>query len=186
MSREEKAKPYIDFGNKLKSLREQAKESTAEVAGAVEADTKHINALESGEYQPSEDIVLLLISHFGVKDNDAGKIWRLAGYDQSLTGQISEVSSGVNDLDYQTTNSILDNPIIYTDLVQVNANKYGVVINFMQTMPGFPQPMAVSRVGMSHEHAKSMLEVLRKTIESVEKSTNTPPANIQKAPKVTE
>lgn len=46
MSREEKAKPYIDFGNKLKSLREQAKESTAEVAGAVEADTKHINALE--------------------------------------------------------------------------------------------------------------------------------------------
>lgn len=183
MSSEQKARPFIDFGLRLRSLREQAKESPAEVAGAVEVDTKLINSLESGYSQPSEDIVLLLISHFGIKDQDAGKIWKLAGYDQTLTGQVSGANNGVNESDYQNASNFIDNPIIYTDIVQVNANKYGVVINFMQSLPGLPQPMAVSRVGMSHEHAKSMLEVLLKTIETVEKSTE---PNIKKAPKISE
>lgn len=170
MSKEDTTKPYSKFGDKLRSLREQANESPAEVAGAVEVDTKLINDIEAGFKQPSEDILLLLISHFGVKDRDASNMWKMAGYDQDLTGHSTESNQGF-ELEMQSVNSLSENPIVYTDIVQVNANRYGLIINFMQSLPGAPSPMAVSRVGMSHEHAMSMLEVLKSTIEAVEKGT---------------
>jgi len=50
-------------------------------------------------------------------------------------------------------------------MVHVNANKYGVVINFLQGLGANNQPMAVSRIGMSHEHAQSLLEVLQQTLK---------------------
>lgn len=156
--------PFEDFGNKLKQIREKAKESIAEVSGAVEVDTHALAAIEAGKHQPSEDIVLLLISHFALKEDEALKMWELAGYDQEKTGMTSLMSdgSGTTQTAYINQN---DARILYTDMVHVNANKYGVVINFLQGLGANNQPMAVSRIGMSHEHAKSLLEVLQQTIK---------------------
>lgn len=164
MSDNKSKTPFFDFGQAIKKLRVKANESTSDVAGAVELDTKTINEIEAGMYQPSEDIVLLLISHFGLKDHEASSVWKLAGYDQILTGRITEQNHENIKFDISPQE---DNPIVYTDIVQVNANRYGVVINFLQSYPGTMNSMAVAKVGMSHEHAKSMLEVLKSTLTAV-------------------
>ncbi len=174
MKKNENTLPYSDFGTNLKNLREGAKETIADVSGAVEIDNELLTTLEAGEFQPPEDLVLLLISHFSLREDEALKMWKLAGYDQALTGR---ASIGTNDF-IPINQAFLandDSKIIYTDVIHINANKYGLVMNFMQGLgtPG-TQPMAVAKVGMSHEHAKSMLDVLTKALAMVEKESVKP------------
>ncbi|MBP9821130.1 helix-turn-helix transcriptional regulator [Candidatus Saccharibacteria bacterium] len=160
--------PYHKFGVTLKKIREQANESVIDVSGAVETDVAIINQLEAGTHQPSEDIVLLLISHFGLKEDDALRLWRLAGYDQDKTG-ISSVGSDdqVNSVKAYVTAG--DVRILYTDMVHVKSNQHGLVINFLQSLGADDHTMAVARVGMSHTHAESLLEVLKQTINTTKK-----------------
>lgn len=155
--------PFSDFGNQLKEFRKKAKESIAEVSGAVELDAGFLADIEAGKNQPTEDIVLLLISHFALKDDEALKMWELAGYDQQSSG----VTSIVNDDKGPVQTAFIspnDAKILYTDMVHVNANKYGVIVNFLQGLGTNNQPVSVSRIGMSHEHAESLLKVLEETI----------------------
>ena len=156
--------PFSDFGKQLKAMRQKAKETIADVSGAVEVDTSELVAIEAGKNQPSEDIVLLLISHFALKEDEALKMWELAGFDQERTGVSSLVSdeNGIQQTAYISQN---DARILYSDMIHINANKYGVVINFLQGLGSNNQPMAVSRIGMSREHAESLLEVLKKTLK---------------------
>lgn len=156
--------PYKAFGDCLKEIREKAKESIAEVSGAVELDTTILTDIELGKSQPSEDVVLLLISHFALKEDEALRMWELAGYEQSRTGTRSYFAdeTGQTETAYVTQGDVR---IVYTDMVHINANKYGVVINFLQGLGPKNQPMAISRVGMSREHAESLIDVLRRTLE---------------------
>lgn len=161
--------PYAPFGTHLKQIREAAQESLDEVSGAIEIDSTVLTKIEIGATQPSEDMVLLLINHFSLADDEAERLWDLAGYKE-----MSDQSGLVATEPQQQTAFITpaDARIVYTDLVHVNANKFGVVLNFMQNL-GPNQPMAVSRVGMSHEHAEALLEVLQKTVQ-VNRRTSTP------------
>jgi len=156
--------PFSDFGKQLKNMRQKAKETIADVSGAVEVDTSELVAIEAGKNQPSEDIVLLLISHFALKEDEALKMWELAGFDQEKTGVSSLISdeNGIQQTAYISQN---DARILYSDMIHINANKYGVVINFLQGLGSNNQPMAVSRIGMSREHAESLLDVLKKTLK---------------------
>ena len=72
--------PYKSFGRELKKIRIGMQESTAEVSGAVEIDVERLDSYEEGLVRPSEDILMLLINHFGVKDEVADRLWDLAGY----------------------------------------------------------------------------------------------------------
>ena len=137
-------------------------ESLAEVSGAVEIEVETLNKIEQGMTRPSEDILLLLISHFGVKEDEATRLWELASYDRQPLGS----------LDPDAGPSLLVAPadarITYTDMTHTVVNDYGVVINFMQSNGPNGQPMIVSRLGMSREHAQSMLEILKKTLQAAE------------------
>lgn len=161
--------PYQSFGEVLKKLRSKAAKSSAEVSSAVEIDESRLQKYEAGEQRPSEDILLLLIQHFELKDDQANELWKLAGYngepDEEFyymnddTGGVQQVTVGVSPIDAR---------IVYTDMIQVMVNNYGVIINFMQGAGPANQPLAVSRIGMSKEHARSVLEVLQKTLEQAE------------------
>ncbi|OGM31517.1 hypothetical protein A2803_02155 [Candidatus Woesebacteria bacterium RIFCSPHIGHO2_01_FULL_44_21] len=50
--------------------------------------------------------------------------------------------------------------ILYTDTVNITANKNGVVMNFMQKFRGTKR--IISRIGMSREHAREVVEELAK------------------------
>ncbi len=171
--------PFKSFGVQLKRLRIKAKESITEISGAVETDENLIKEIEAGKSQPSEELVLLLISHFALKEEDALNLWELAGYSQDKSGN----SSIVGDINSNTQKAYItagDVRILYTDMVHVKANNHGVVINFLQSLGPDNSSMAVSRIGMSHEHAKSLLKVLNDTINA---SNNKKTAKNKKPPK---
>lgn len=155
--------PYRQLGAKLKDLRQKHNESLAEVSGAVEIDIELLDQYERGAERPSEDILLLLISHFSTKEHDADHLWQLAGYEKINTDTIPVTDQ------YSPQPAVMvlpmDARIVYTDTVHVMANNHGVVMNFLQNSGPNGQTIAVSRVGMSREHAQSVLELLQHTLE---------------------
>jgi len=158
------ATPYQKLGKVLSDIRRRLKESLDEVSGAVELEADAVSRFERGEERPSEDILSLLINHFDVRDDEADKLWELAGYDK----HDHEETDGSFGTAPQNTQTIMmlpfDARIVYTDTAHVMINNYGVIMNFMQGGGPNNQPLAVARVGMSLEHAKSVLDVLQKTI----------------------
>lgn len=163
MSKEEQGKyPFQILGRRLRGMREKLRESLAEVSGAVEIEIDALNSIELGQQKPSEDILLLLISHFGVREEEATSLWELAQYDQQRPHKDNDtIRPSVMVMQGEAR-------IIYTDVVHAVANQYGLVINFMQESGPAGQPLIISRIGMSREHAKSLIDVLKQTLESME------------------
>lgn len=162
MSDTNKPVPYEPLGNILKNLRERNRESVAEVSGAVEIEEKTLAKIESGLDRPSEDILLLLISHFAVEDDKAAEMWQLAGYDKPQAEDASEPSSSNGRS--QTLMVMVDPRVMYSDSVEVTANKQGVVLNFSQVNGQNGQPLTVSRIGMSREQAKMVMGILHQAL----------------------
>jgi transcriptional regulator with XRE-family HTH domain len=158
--------PFERLGRQLKKMRVNRKESLAEVSGAVEIEADHLSVIEQGKNRPSEDILLLLISHFEIKEEEAEKLWELAGYlpDEPTT----------DDKHQAVVLNAEDLKIVYTDMVHVSVNDFGVIMNFMQGGGPNSQPLAISRVGMSREHAISVLELLQKTLSAHQKQLPSP------------
>jgi len=175
--------PYRSFGEVLKSLRSKALKTSAEVSGAVEIDEDRLKLYESGEQRPTEDILLLLIQHFALQDDQADELWKLAGY----SGQPDEDKFFMNDdqgQPQQVTVGVTahDARIVYTDMIQVMVNNYGVIVNFMQGAGPGNHPLAVSRVGMSKEHARSVIQVLQRTLDEADMSMTKQPPKLLDAP----
>lgn len=55
-------------------------------------------------------------------------------------------------------------PILYTDMVFMNANDDGVIIDVCQKGSSQHQYQVVSRIGMSREHAKKFVKKLSEII----------------------
>lgn len=157
--------PYKSLGRRLKELRTKANESLAEASGAVEIDVMELASFELGKSRPTEDVLLLLISHFGAKDDEAINIWEMAGYALDRVATTHEVST--EHLQPQPT----DNRILFTDVVDIVVNNYGVIMNFMQSGPANAS-QTIARVGMSREHAKSILKILQSTIAQTEQAAS--------------
>lgn len=164
--------PFRELGQKLKSIRERLHESLLDVSGAVEVDIAMLEEIEGGVKRPSEDMLLLLINYFSVKEEEAGSLWRMAGYDKPKdSDKEPSPNSELQNKPYMMIMP-MDARVIYTDLVNVAVNNYGVVMNFMQNS-GTNQPLAVARIGMSHEHAQSVLKVLQQTLDQHSKQNRT-------------
>ena len=159
--------PYELLGSQLKRLRERNRESVAEVSGAVEIEEKDLTRIESGTERPSEDILLLLISHFAVEDDKAAELWQLAGYDkvQADDEPEREASSSTRS---QTLMVMVDPRVMYSDSFEVVANNRGVVLNFSQSAGQNGQPLTISRIGMSREQAKTIMGILHQALYDIE------------------
>lgn len=163
--------PYLRLGKQLKQLREKLHESIAEVSGAVEIDDEVLVRIEKGEYCPSEDVLLLLFNHFDTEEDEAVRLWEMAGYDKQNMPQDGIAFTGApDDMNSQKQPIVMvmqqDTRILYSDAVNVTANGYGVVMNFLQNN-GQPdtQMNVISRIGMSREHAESIIKVLQHTLK---------------------
>lgn len=176
MSEEAQQVPFRTLGEKLKTIRQKLHESVAEVSGAVEIEEQLLSRIEQGQERPSEDILLLLINHFGMQDDDAAKLWQLAGYDRPSDHDHNHTSDQQN----RTMVMIMavDPRIIYSDGVQVTANNVGVVLNFSQSA-GTSQTMTTARIGMSREQAYGLLRTLEHTLEQ-SKPRQLPPSTTDK------
>lgn len=156
-------RPYSQFGQRLSEIRKGLRESVHEVSGAIEVETEVIEKFEKGEDRPSEDLLMLLISHFDVKDEEADELFELAGYDMndSLNPENSQMQPIVV--------VPIDNRTLYTDKSIVEASSNGLVVNFMQNGLN-SQQIPISRVGMSLEQAKLLVDEINESISNVYQS----------------
>ena len=148
--------PYVRFGKIVKELRTRLQESRKELCMTLEIHEPLLAAIESGETQPTEELVDQIISHFDLDDSSANNLWRLAGYFEAITHEHAAIPVFV---------TLPELKINYTDLVHVSVNNFGLVLNFMQNAGPNNQPMVVSRLGMSREHALSVIEVMSDAIK---------------------
>jgi len=154
--------PFMGLGNHLKYLREQSHQTLSEVSGAVEIDEKILSNIEAGKARPDEEILLLLISHFNIKDREAVQLWELADYDSEIPEKIRQD----NDTNNQKPVVMLlapDGRTIYSDGVEIITNNAGVTMNFTQ-LQSPNQTSSVARVGMSYDQAHEVLKTLEKAL----------------------
>lgn len=168
--------PYVTLGQHLKYVREQSGQTRFEVSGAVEIDERSLERIEAGLERPAEDILLLLINYFGVKDQEALQIWESAEYDGDIPDQLRpEALEEPDDEPHTHTHTSTrtmttvvmmvnaDNRAVYSDGLEVIWNQSGMTLNFMQaTAPG--QHLAVARVGMSFAQAEQVADILQRAL----------------------
>lgn len=162
--------PYRSLGFRLRKLRETSHQTLAEVSGAVEIDPDNLERIENGEHRPSEDVLLLLISYFDPKEDEAVKLWELAGYDKNQSLNVSDDVASAKPLIMMVQP---DNRIIYSDVVNVVNSTQGVVLNFLQAQ-GEGSPVAIARVGMSKEQAFRVLEALGRSLQAKPQTKSLP------------
>jgi transcriptional regulator with XRE-family HTH domain len=166
-------KPFANLGKHLRNVREQSKRSLAEVSGAIEIDEQALRLIEIGQERPEEEVMLLLISYFGVQDQEALHLWELACYDSDLTDhlQFNEPGQGPE------AAALMNKPIVmmlamdmrtmYSDGLEINWNQAGLTLNFTQTNPqsgGKTPAVSVARVGLSHNQAEQVLRSLERAL----------------------
>lgn len=157
--------PLGKLGLLIRQLRERQRQSLSEVSQSVEIDVSTLAELEGGKFQPGKQLLALLIEHFDINNKLADELWRLAGFTQDFEKNVDSILPA-NAMQQMTALLMLpmDSRIVYTDTVHVVVNNYGVVMEFMQSNGQNQQSVPVARVGMSKEHAKSVLEVLKQTL----------------------
>lgn len=157
--------PFKTLGTHLKYLREQKQESIAEVSGAVEIAIEELERMEQGTDRPSEDILLLLISHFNMQDQEAVQLWELAGYDgDDAPGRFNLEDDGpINGTKPVVMVIGLDLRTLYSDGLDVVVNKSGLTLNFTQATPQNHR-VPVARIGVSLEQAEKVLQTLQQAI----------------------
>lgn len=63
------------LSDKLKELRDQAKQPQRKVAAALDIDTATYSKIENRKYMPNRDFVLRLASFFGCDSEQLIKLW---------------------------------------------------------------------------------------------------------------
>jgi hypothetical protein len=158
--------PFKMLGNHLKYLREQLKESVMEVSGAVEIDVKDLERIEQGQERPSEDILLLLIQHYNMQDQEAVQLWELAGYDGEQSPHRQKMEANTASL-LQNKQMVMllamDMRTMYSDGVDITINQAGLTLNFTQTT-GEGQHAPVGRIGMSYDQAVEVMHTLEQAL----------------------
>lgn len=153
---------FITLGKHLKYVREQSRQTLGEVSGAVEIEEASLERIEAGIERPAEEILLLLISHFGVQDREAVQLWELADYDSDMPDQIRPEAPDLNGKSVVMLVGF-DARAIYSDGVDISWNPAGLTMNFTQAN-GPSQALPVARVGMSYDQAEQVLQTLQQAL----------------------
>lgn len=160
---ESQQKPFVTLGKHLKYVREQSKQSLAEVSGAVEIDANTLERIEAGTERPHEDILLLLISYFNIQDQEAVQLWELAGYDGGVPDKLrpgDELQLGAKNMVMLLA---LDMRTIYTDGLELDETDAGLTLNFTQ-VSAKQQTTPVARLGMSYDQAEQVIADLQQAV----------------------
>lgn len=176
MNESHKSAPFKTLGTRLKYLREHSSESVAEVSGAVEINEDKLELIEQGYERPSEEILMLLITHYNMMDSDAVQLWELAGYDRRLT---PDLLTGNHSDEAQSGKQMimmlaLDVRTQYTDGVDISINNAGAVLTFTQAGGSNQGQQPVAKVGMSLQQAEAVYKTLERAL--IEARYHTPRA----------
>lgn len=152
--------PFKTLGTRLKYLRERSQESLAEAAGAVEIDADALERIEQGVELPSEEILMLLMSHFNMQDSEAVQVWELAGYDRRNGPDILNAEDLMAGGKPVVMLLAVDVRTQYTDGVDIYADAAGLQMTFTQAN-GQGSANPVAKVGMSLDQAEAVAKALQ-------------------------
>jgi len=154
--------PYKTLGTHLKYVREQKNETLLEASGAVEIEPEALERIEAGAERPSEDILMLLINHFDVQDQEAVQLWESAGYDR---GDARQGKLAAENLDKATLVVLaMEARTMYSDGLVIDANRGGLVLNFTQGSAAKGQQLPIAKIGMSYEQAEEVIKTLQHAV----------------------
>lgn len=161
MSKNEHQNRYTALGARIKFLREQWQQTLDDVCNTLEIDQTTLKEIEAGKQSPSHEMLDMLISHFLLTEDQAQDLRDLAGD----TPDFKDSLPLLDDIMSKQVMMLLpvDNRIVYTDSMQATVNDNGVVLQFMQQVNN-GQPVPVSKIGMSRQHAERIIEVLQNTL----------------------
>ncbi len=161
--------PFKPLGWRLRAIRQKLNQSLSEVSGAVEVDEALLGRYEQGKDRPTEDILMLLISHFNIQDDDAVVLWELAGYESPDRQEDAAPIESMLAKQPVLMLIAMDSRIIYSDGIHIAANADGVVLNFTQSgsQTAAGQPLTVARVGMSPTQAGNVLKALNQSLTAL-------------------
>lgn len=163
--------PYKALGERIRFLREQWQQSLRELSAVLEVDLDTLKLIEDGKLLPETDVLDMMINHFLLTEDQADDLRELADLNDNSQPSMAMPAGFEDMLAKQIVMFMpIDNKVIYTDAMKANVNDHGVMLQFMQHIPGNPQPAIVSRVGMSREHAEKVIKVLSRTLEQYDQN----------------
>ena len=152
-----------ELGVAIKAYRVALNETIEELAQATELQESVLLKIEAGEHKPDKSVIELLCRHFNLQVQEANRLLKLSGFSKNeFTLDLEPMDIPVDDVTKDF--DVLVAPIFYTDMVNVTTNQYGVTVNFIQKAGSDGKPVVVSRVGMSHKHAQSVIDVLQESL----------------------
>jgi transcriptional regulator with XRE-family HTH domain len=164
------------LGQKIKFYQFSKEESVTTVARYIDVDRAYLSRIENGHERPSEKLLNDLISHFNLSSNEANELFVLAGYKsgavaaQSSKGEKPMTNEFKLPVEGQQRQLQFNKPIglstLYSDSVVIKSNQWGIVFDFGQSASQ-DQTNIVSSIGMSREHARALLDALKKNLETV-------------------
>ena len=102
-----------------------------------------------------------------MQDDDADKLWRLAGYEKPTTEDDITQNDDLAGRGPGLLVMAFDPRVIYSDSLHVNATPSGVVLSFGQS--SIPQQhLTTARVGMSREQARNVIRILQGALDRSE------------------
>ena len=172
---------YRDFGDHLKKIRQDAEKSIIDVSGAVELTTRQLEDIETGTVRPKKNLVLILASYFNLSNFKTRRLLDLAGYKKEPASTRKKVTvpkfyaslAGVDSQQFllAIADNFQDNRILYTNGINVNVSKTGVVFEFLQNAivnGRFNREKIISRVGMCIDDARQLQSTLRIALENLQ------------------
>lgn len=171
----ENGMPYKALGDRIKFLREQWQQSLRELSSVLEIDIDTLKLIEAGKILPESYLLDMMINHFLLTEDQAEDLRELAYISEDKAGGIN-FPAGLEDMLAKQIVMFMpvDSKVVYTDAMNANVNDHGVMLQFMQQIPGNAQPTVVSRVGMSREHAEKVIRVLTQTLEQYDLNQKSP------------
>lgn len=150
------------FSKLLLTQRKTLGWTSQQTAQILKVSPAYYSKLENGKEKPSRALVADIISKFQLALEDSRLLEQYAGYGtgSSIIDQTSE--SGVDQASLVSTAPSFDRntQVLYSDAMYITITENGVVLDFAQQQGATTQQDVVSRIGLSHEHAKKISDLL--------------------------
>jgi hypothetical protein len=165
MSKNQKPARYAALGARLKFLREQWQQSITDVCNTLEINEQQLREFEDGVHAPSPELLDMLISHFLLTEDQAQDLRDLLDDQADQDGSQASIEEMLNRQLVMLLPQDNSNRVAYTDSMQVTVNDNGVTLQFMQQQTGNVQPITVSKLGMSKDHAQKIITILSDALQ---------------------
>ena len=169
-------KPYQELGDFLREKREKNHESIIDVSSAVEIEPNFLEIIEAGSERPSEDILVLLINHFNLKDSDAMTVWKLADYDDNNNYDFTTMSQqGFKNDIVSSANVVMVMPIdvrpMYSDHVEIVEKSVAMNLTGIESLsliPGTAGSTVIQNVGAYGQEMSKLI----KSVKTLDRTAN--------------